>query len=48
MAPSPNPLVPQVPKLRGVPLPVWENKDCDAAYFQVKLSLQTIIMTFSS
>lgn len=25
----------QVPILRGVPLPVWTNRDCDAAYFQV-------------
>jgi len=24
----------EVPILRGVPLPVWTNRDCDAAYFQ--------------
>ncbi|QQP52004.1 Serine protease 111, partial [Caligus rogercresseyi] len=24
----------EVNKLRGVALPVWNNKDCDAAYFQ--------------
>lgn len=26
----------EVSRLRGVPLPVWTNKDCDNAYFQVK------------
>ena len=30
-----SPLSIQVPILRGVPLPVWTNRDCDAAYFQV-------------
>jgi hypothetical protein len=24
----------EVPILRGVPLPVWTNEDCDQAYFQ--------------
>ena len=24
----------EVPILRGVPLPVWTNEDCDSAYFQ--------------
>jgi len=24
----------EVPRLRGVPLPVWTNEDCDKAYFQ--------------
>ena len=24
----------EVSRLRGVPLPVWHNKDCDDAYFQ--------------
>ena len=26
--------VQEVPRLRGVPLPVWTNEDCDKAYFQ--------------
>ena len=35
----------QVPILRGVPLPVWTNRDCDAAYFQVR-TLITILESY--
>ena len=24
----------EVPRLRGVPLPVWTNEECDKSYFQ--------------